>query len=150
MARVLIGTSGWHYDSWRGPFYPNGLPIKNQLQYYSSQFTTTELNGVFYRTPTPEAVKSWREQSGDDFIFAWKASKFITHWKRLSENSVNSLELLEERLSLLGEKAGPILFQLPPNFQANAERLVSVLKLLSNQRLDSFESPHPSGPHRQS
>jgi uncharacterized protein YecE (DUF72 family) len=144
MARVLIGTSGWHYDSWRGPFYPNGLPIKNQLQYYSSQFTTTELNGVFYRTPTPEAVKSWREQSGDDFIFAWKASKFITHWKRLSENSVNSLELLEERLSLLGEKAGPILFQLPPNFQANAKRLASFLNLLSKKRRYSFEFRHPS------
>ena len=91
MARVLIGTSGWHYDSWRGPFFPEGLPIKNQLQYYTSQFATAELNGVFYRTPTPEAVKSWREQTGKDFVFAWKASKFITHWKRLSQNSANSL-----------------------------------------------------------
>src|SRR5712671_2387487 len=90
MARVLIGTSGWHYDSWRGPFFPKGLPIKNQLQYYASQFQTAELNGVFYRTPTPEAVRSWRNQTGDDFVFAWKASKFITHWKRLSGNSVNS------------------------------------------------------------
>jgi uncharacterized protein YecE (DUF72 family) len=123
MAHVLIGTSGWHYDSWRGPFYPKGLPIKNQLQYYASQFPTTELNGVFYRTPTREAVRSWREQTGKDFVFAWKASKFITHWKRLSEKSVNSLELLEERLSLLGEKAGPVLFQLPPNFVADAGRL---------------------------
>ena len=124
MASVLIGTSGWHYDSWRGPFYPKGLPIKNQLQYYASQFPTTELNGVFYRTPTPEAVRGWRDQTGDDFVFAWKASKFITHWKRLSENSVNSLELLEDRLSLLGHKAGPILFQLPPNFHADGDRLV--------------------------
>jgi hypothetical protein len=102
MARVLIGTSGWHYDSWRGPFFPKGLPIKSQLQYYASQFQTAELNGVFYRTPTPEAVRSWREQTGNDFVFAWKASKFITHWKSLSANSVNSLELLEDRLSLLG------------------------------------------------
>ena len=78
---------------------------------------TTELNGVFYRTPTPEAVTGWRDQTGRDFVFAWKASKFITHWKRLSANSVNSLELLEDRLSLLGTKAGPVLFQLPPNFQ---------------------------------
>jgi uncharacterized protein YecE (DUF72 family) len=95
--RVLIGTSGWHYDSWRGPFYPKGLPIKSQLQYYASQFSTVELNGVFYRTPTPEAVRSWYEQTGNDFVFAWKASKFITHWKRLSQNSVNSLELLDAR-----------------------------------------------------
>jgi uncharacterized protein YecE (DUF72 family) len=98
MPRVLIGTSGWHYESWRGPFYPGGLPIKAQLQ-YSSQFESAELNGVFYRTPTPDAVKSWREQTGKDFVFTWKASKFITHWKRLSANSVNSLELMESRLA---------------------------------------------------
>jgi uncharacterized protein YecE (DUF72 family) len=144
MARVLIGTSGWHYDSWRGPFFPTGLPLKNQLQYYASQFGTAELNGVFYRTPTPEAVNSWRDQTGNDFVFAWKASKFITHWKRLSENSVNSLELLEDRLSLLGDKAGPILFQLPPQFQADAGRLASFFKLLSNKRRYSFEFRHPS------
>jgi len=106
MARVLIGTSGWHYDSWRGPFFPKGLPLKEQLPYYASQFSTTELNGVFYRTPTVEAVTNWRDQTGRDFIFAWKASKFITHWKRLSGKSVNSLELLEDRLSHLGPKAG--------------------------------------------
>jgi uncharacterized protein YecE (DUF72 family) len=113
MARVLIGTSGWHYDSWRGPFFPKGLPLKAQLQFYASQFSSAELNGVFYRTPTPEAVESWRLQTGKDFVFAWKASKFITHWKRLSESSANSLELLEDRLALLGNKVGPILFQLP-------------------------------------
>jgi uncharacterized protein YecE (DUF72 family) len=144
MVRVLIGTSGWHYDSWRGPFFPKGLPLKRQLEFYAGQFSTTELNGVFYRTPAPEAVKRWREQTGGDFVFAWKASKFITHWKRLSENSVNSLELLESRLSLLGQKAGPILFQLPPNFQADAYRLASFFKLLSNKRRYSFEFRHPS------
>jgi uncharacterized protein YecE (DUF72 family) len=99
---------------------------------------------VFYRTPTPEAVRSWRAQTGSDFVFAWKASKFITHWKRLSGNSVNSLELLEDRLSLLGKKAGPILFQLPPNFHANADRLASFLKLLPRKRRYSFEFRHPS------
>ena len=144
MARVLIGTSGWHYDSWRGPFFPKGLPLKEQLQFYAGQFSTTELNGVFYRTPTPEAVRSWRDQSGDDFVFAWKASKFITHWKRLSQNSVNSLELLESRLSLLGRKTGPVLFQLPPNLQADADRLASFFKLLSKKRRYSFEFRHPS------
>ena len=100
MARVLIGTSGWHYASWRGPFFPEGLPLKKQLPYYAGRFETTELNGVFYRTPTPEAVKAWRDQTGRDFVFAWKASKFITHWKRLSERSENSLDLLESRSSL--------------------------------------------------
>ena len=91
--------------------------MKSQLHFYASQFQTAELNGVFYRTPTPEAVSGWKDQTGKDFVFAWKASKFITHWKRLSSNSVNSLDLLEDRLSLLGHKAGPVLFQLPPNFE---------------------------------
>jgi len=144
MARVLIGTSGWRYDSWRGPFYPDGLPLKAQLQYYASQCETAELNGVFYRTPTVDAVRSWREQTGKDFIFAWKASKFITHWKRLSANSRNSLELMEDRLALLGHKAGPVLFQLPPNFQADADLLSAFLRMLRPQRRYSFEFRHPS------
>jgi uncharacterized protein YecE (DUF72 family) len=144
MADVRIGTSGWHYGSWRGPFYPPGVTLKNQLRFYSTQFSSAELNGVFYRTPTPEAVKGWREQTPDDFIFAWKASKFITHWKRLSEKSTNSLELLEDRISLLGEKAGPILFQLPPQFEMNEERLASFLKMLSPKRRYAFEFRHPS------
>lgn len=144
MARVLIGTSGWHYDSWRNAFFPAGLVVKHQLLYYASQFTTAELNGVFYRTPTREAVLSWYEQTGHDFTFSWKASKFITHWKRLSNQCVNSLDLLEDRLSLLQEKAGPILFQLPPQFEVNQERLSSFIKLLSNKRRYSFEFRHPS------
>ncbi len=144
MARVLIGTSGWHYDSWRGPFYPARLPLSAQLQYYASQFKTAELNGVFYRTPTPGAVRSWKETTGKDFVFSWKASKFITHWKRLSEKSVNSLELMEDRMSLLGDKSGPVLFQLPPNFQADASRLAMFLALLSSKRRYSFEFRHPS------
>ncbi|HET7886720.1 MAG TPA: DUF72 domain-containing protein [Bradyrhizobium sp.] len=144
MARVLIGTSGWHYDSWRGPFFPSDLALKNQLQYYAGQFQTTELNGVFYRTPSLDAVKAWRAQTGDDFIFAWKASKFITHWKRLSNNSVNSLALIEERLAVLGNKAGPVLFQLPPNFEADVDRLNSFFRLLPKRRRYSFEFRHPS------
>jgi len=144
MARVLVGTSGWHYESWRGPFFPNGLSLQHQLQYYASQFCTTELNGVFYRTPSLDAVKAWRAQTGRDFVFAWKASKFITHWKRLSDRSVNSLALIEERLSLLGAKAGPILFQLPPDFEADGERLASFFKLLPTDRRYSFEFRHPS------
>jgi uncharacterized protein YecE (DUF72 family) len=144
MACVRIGTSGWHYSSWRGPFFPDDLRLKDQLQYYAGQFDTAELNSVFYHTPTPEAVSNWREQTGKDFVFAWKASKFITHWKRLSENSVNSLELLEDRLSLLRGKAGPILFQLPPHFEADADRLTAFLKLLRTKRRYSFEFRHPS------
>ncbi|MGJ5207580.1 DUF72 domain-containing protein [Bradyrhizobium sp. HKCCYLR20261] len=144
MARVLVGTSGWHYGSWRGAFFPLGLLIRHQLSYYASQFDTTELNGVFYRTPTDAAVRGWHDQTGRDFVFAWKASKFITRWKRLSARSANSLELLESRLSLLGEKAGPVLFQLPPQFEADTDRLGSFLKLLPAHRRYSFEFRHPS------
>ena len=90
MARILIGTSGWSYRSWRGPFFPMRLPAKRHLEYYASRFETAELNGVFYRTPPTEAVGRWHDETSQHFIFAWKASKFITHWKRLSENSINS------------------------------------------------------------
>jgi len=144
MARVLVGTSGWHYQSWRGKFFPPNLMLKHQLSYYATQFATTELNGVFYRTPTEAAVVAWRDQTADDFLFAWKASKFITHWKRLSDRSINSLELLESRLSILGDKAGPVLFQLPPQFAVNEQRLASFFKLLSRKRRYTFEFRHPS------
>ncbi|TMI99506.1 MAG: DUF72 domain-containing protein [Alphaproteobacteria bacterium] len=144
MAEILVGTSGWHYASWKGPFFPKDVKAKDQLAYYATQFHTTELNGVFYRTPTPQAVEAWREQTPPDFVFAWKASKFITHWKRLSERCHNSLELLEQRLSLLGPKAGPVLFQLPPQFEMNDERLASFLKMLNPGRRYAFEFRHPS------
>jgi uncharacterized protein YecE (DUF72 family) len=143
-SRILIGTSGWHYESWRGPFFPPELMVKHQLQYYASQFSTTELNGVFYRTPSRESVADWRRTTSDDFVFAWKASKFITHWKRLSDKSRNSLELLEDRISILGRKAGPILFQLPPQFEADAERLAAFIKMLPRRRRYTFEFRHPS------
>jgi uncharacterized protein YecE (DUF72 family) len=144
VARFLVGTSGWSYASWRGPFFPAGIPAKGQLEYYASQFETVELNGVFYRTPTREAVERWRAGTGRDFVFSWKASKFITHWKRLSEDSVDSLQLLEDRLSLLGHKVGPILFQLPPAFAADEGRLGAFLTLLPERRRYSFEFRHPS------
>lgn len=141
MARgnVWIGTSGWTYDSWRGPFYPEDVPRKRWLQWYAAQFATTEINGSFYRTPSLEAVKAWREQTPDDFRFAWKASKFITHWKRLGPSSANSLGLMETRLKVLGPKLGPVLFQLPARFKADRERLAAFLKMLSKRRRYAFE-----------
>jgi uncharacterized protein YecE (DUF72 family) len=144
MTQVFIGTSGWHYDSWRGPFFPDDVPKKDWLRWYATRFPTTELNGVFYRTPTVAAVRGWFEQTPDDFLFAWKASKFITHWKRLSGNSRNSIALMETRLRLLKHKAGPVLFQLPPQFTANRERLASFIKLLRKRRHYAFEFRHSS------
>lgn len=141
---VLIGTSGWGYRSWRGPFFPNDIKTVDHLRYYATQFRTTELNSVFYRTPTEDTVRSWRNQTPSDFVFAWKASKFITHWKRLTDSSVNSLQLMESRLRLLGPKAGPVLFQLPPQFKKNRDRLASFIKLLKARRRYAFEFRHPS------
>src|SRR3954469_15481252 len=139
MRGVWIGTSGWTYDAWRGPFQSPDVPKKNWLSWYAEQFNTTEVNGSFYRTPSLEAVQAWHDQTRDDFVFAWKASKFITHWKRLSDNCVNSIELMETRLKVLGKKIGPVLFQLPARFKANRERLASFIKLLPKRYRYAFE-----------
>jgi len=125
---------GLSYKSWSGSFFPSQLPNRLHLDYYSQHFSTTELNGVFYRTPTAKAVRAWAEQTPPQFVFAWKASKFITHWKRLGPKSGNSLSLLESRLRLLKAKAGPVLFQLPPQFQKDTTRLASFLKRLRKPR----------------
>jgi uncharacterized protein YecE (DUF72 family) len=118
--------------------------VKHHLAFYATQFITAELNGVFYRTPSLAAVRGWRDQTPRDFVFAWKASKFITHWKRLSDRSRNSLALIEERLDILGAKAGPVLFQLPARFEADAERLASFIRLLNRTRQYAFEFRHSS------
>ena len=139
-----IGTSGWHYQSWWGPFFPEGLRKKDALGFYVTRFNATELNAPFYRTPTLEAVQGWFDNTPDNFRFAWKASKFITHWKQLSERCDNSLELLETRLEVLRHKVGPILFQLPPKMEVNRERLAAFLKMLNPARRYTFEFRHPS------
>ena len=136
---IVVGTSGWSYPSWRGPFFPTGVMVKHHLAYYATQFATVELNGVFYRTPSLAAVRGWHDATPNDFVFAWKASKFITHWKRLTDRSRNSLALIEERLNILGPKAGPVLFQLPARFKADAERLTSFVALLNRRRRYAFE-----------
>src|SRR5262249_55369883 len=116
MRKVLIGTSGWTYDGWHGPFYPENLRKNDWLSWYATQFPTAEINGSFYRTPSLDAVRKWRDQTPKNFVFAWKASKFITHWKRLGETCPNSIELMETRLEALSPKLGAVLFQLRRNF----------------------------------
>src|SRR5689334_14779193 len=144
MARILIGTSGWSYSSWRGPFFPKSVPAKDHLEFYSGEFSTTELNGVFYRTPTLKAVRAWRKGTPDKFVFAWKASRFITHWKQLGDSSRSSLTLMETRLRALDPKVGPILFQLPSRSVANRDKLARFLRLLKSRRRYAFEFRHPS------
>jgi uncharacterized protein YecE (DUF72 family) len=144
MSKVYIGTSGWSYRSWRGAFFPKHIKIKDHLRHYATQFPTTELNAPFYRTPMIETVQGWRDQTPPDFVFAWKASKFITHWKRLGPTSKNSIALMASRLKILGPKAGPVLFQLPPGSKANRERLASFLKMLPKKYRYAFEFRHSS------
>ena len=141
MSDIWIGTSGWTYADWRGPFYPDDVPKRRWLSWYATQFPTTEVNGSFYRTPSLEAVQAWRDETPDDFLFAWKASKFITHWKRLSPACENSIELMETRLKALGPKLGTVLFQLPARFKADRQRLTSFLKMLprGKRRRYAFE-----------
>jgi uncharacterized protein YecE (DUF72 family) len=143
-SKIVIGTSGWTYDGWRGPFYPPDIPKKAWLAWYTTQFPTTEVNGSFYRTPSLEAVRAWRRQTPSDFAFAWKASKFITHWKRLTERCENSIALMETRLKVLDGKLGVVLFQLPPQFRKNRERLASFLRMLPRRHRYAFEFRHPS------
>ncbi len=140
---LRIGTSGWHYAGWWGPFYPKEVRKKDALGYYVTRFDAVELNAPFYRTPTESAVEGWRDGVPPDFRFAWKASKFITHWRRLIVNE-NSIELLESRLKLLKDRLGPVLFQLPPQMKADRERLANFLKHLPKRRRCSFEFRHPS------
>jgi uncharacterized protein YecE (DUF72 family) len=144
MGYFRIGTSGWTYKGWRGPFYPNTVPKSHWLEYYASRFATTEINGSFYRTPSLDAVRVWRKTTPKDFVFAWKASKFITHWKRLTTKSENSIELMESRLATLGPKIGAVLFQLPPQFSKNGERLDAFLRMLPLRYRYAFEFRHPS------
>jgi uncharacterized protein YecE (DUF72 family) len=140
---LRIGTSGWHYASWWGPFYPKEVKKKDALNYYVTQYAAAELNAPFYRTPTEKAVENWRDSVPENFRFAWKASKFITHWRRLIVNE-NSMNLLEDRVTRLGDKLGPILFQLPPQMAANEERLATFLEALPKHHRYSFEFRHKS------
>ena len=137
-AEIRIGTSGWHYKHWVGTFYPPGLKASEMFAYYQRFFDTVELNNSFYRLPTPEAFLAWRESAGPDFVFAVKGSRFLTHNKKLKEPE-QALHNLLPRAELLGEKLGPILFQLPPKWKINLERLEAFLQALPKVHRYTFE-----------
>jgi uncharacterized protein YecE (DUF72 family) len=132
-ARLLIGTSGWHYKHWRGCFYPDDLKAPQYLSWYIRHFKTVEINNCFYRLPTESSVESWREQTPPDFCFAVKGSRFLTHIKRLRDPDAG-LETFLSRMELLKGKLGPILFQLPPNWHVNPERLETFLQALPRKK----------------
>jgi uncharacterized protein YecE (DUF72 family) len=129
MIGAHIGTSGWDYPAWKGGFYPATLPRKNWLEYYTATFDTAEINATFYRLPTQASVARWREASPPDFRFAWKASRFVTHMKRLRDAG-DSLERVLAPMRALGSKLGPALFQLPPSLKLDLPRLRDFLAVL--------------------
>jgi uncharacterized protein YecE (DUF72 family) len=128
MARAFIGTSGWTYSSWKGAFYPQDLPSRQYLEFYAREFSTTEVNYSFYHLPRPSTYKKWVEQVPDPFIFAVKASRFITHVKRLVDPEEPWGMFVRNVLSL-GAHLGPILFQFPPSFRVDSKRLAAFLKI---------------------
>lgn len=127
---IRIGISGWTYAPWRGSFYPRGLPQKQELAYASSKFPSIEINGTFYGLQTPEAFHRWADETPDGFVFAVKAPRFITHIRRLNEPAVPLANFMASGILRLGPKLGPILWQFPPNFHFDAEKLEAFLKLL--------------------
>ena len=135
---IRIGTSGFHYKHWVGPFYPAKTPASKMLDFYFQHFDTVELNNSFYRLPTAEAFDAWREATPANFIFAVKASRFITHNKKLKDPE-HALDNLLPRAAHLGPKLGPILFQLPPHWRVNAERLENLLEILPRELRYTFE-----------
>lgn len=133
-----IGTSGWSYDHWKGPFYPVGIRNEEMLEYYSRQFKSVEINSSFYHIPSRDSLKHWYENTPTGFTFAVKASRYITHMKKLNE-PVKSVQALFERIGILEDKLGPILFQLPPKWRYNHERLARFLDSLSSDYRYAFE-----------
>ena len=129
---VRIGCSGWNYKSWRNRFYPARLPVSQWLRFYTSHFDTVEVNNTFYRLPEQTTFASWRSQVPREFLFAVKASRFLTHMKRLRDPE-EPLDRLFSRAAALGPTLGPVLYQLPARFTRDLPRLDDFLRALPNR-----------------
>ena len=145
--KLFIGTSGWAYLHWEGVFYPEDLPGKDKLKYFSQHFKTAEINYSFYHLPQPSTYQNWYLQTPEDFLFAIKVSRFITHIKRLNGVKEAWETFIENALNLK-EKIGPILFQFPPNFRANeteTKRLEDFLKLITKNPKEKPSASYGTG-----
>lgn len=138
MGKLYCGTSGWNYKHWREIFYPRELPQSKWLEFYSEHFDTVEINNSFYKLPERATFESWRNQSSPVFTFSVKASRFLTHLKRLSDPE-EPLDRLLTHASGLEEKLGPILYQFPPGWPFQKERLTHFLELLPKNVRHVFE-----------
>ena len=141
---VLVGTSGFAFKEWKGPFYPEDLKDDAMLGYYSGKYPTVEINNTFYRLPKEHVLQVWASQVPESFSFSIEASQRITHYARLKPDSASALEFLLRNTSTLGSRLGPILFQLPPNMQKNLDRLTGFLALLPRDRRFTIEFRHES------
>lgn len=141
--KIYIGTSGYGYKEWKGKFYPEKIPPKEMLGYYSGRLASVEINNTFYHMPTEGVLSSWAEQVPDDFIFALKAPQIITHMKRL-RNVGDETEYLFRTLSVLANKLGPVLFQFPKSFRADRPALEAFLGLVPANVSCAFEFRNPS------
>jgi uncharacterized protein YecE (DUF72 family) len=131
---LLIGTSGWQYDDWRGRFYPHGTPTARWLEHYAASFCTVEVNNTFYRLPAASTFDGWAARTPDDFRFVVKASRYLTHQRRL-EDPGPSVDLLMDRAKGLGPKLGPVLLQLPPTLGVAGDRLDVTLAAFGRRRV---------------
>ena len=142
-AEIRIGTSGYSYKHWRGRYYPDELKPSEWLRYYLRDFDTVELNNTFYHLPTEDAFDNWRKSVPPDFLFAVKGSRFLTHMIKLKEPERGLVNFMP-RAERLKKKLGPILWQLPPKWNANAERLQTFLSLLPRKHRYAFELRNPT------
>ena len=141
--RVVVGTSGWSYKEWKGSFYPAKLPQEEMLSFYAARFSSVEVNNSFYRIPSEKVLADWAAQVPADFSFVMKASRRVTHNSRLADQD-GSLEYFLRAVNPLGDRLGPTLFQLPPTFQKDADRLRSFLARLPRRWKAAMEFRHPS------
>ena len=143
---IRIGTSGWNYPHWKGPFYPESLPKSRWLEYYTEHFDTVELNATFYRMPGESTVERWRAAVPSGFVFAVKGSRTVTHVMRLKDAAESATSLCE-RMSGLGDGLGPILWQLPPSLQRDDKRLEAFISALPDNVRHTIEFRHQSWWH---
>jgi uncharacterized protein YecE (DUF72 family) len=136
--KFYIGTSGWNYKHWIGNFYPAGMKAKDHFPHFKKFFTTVELNNPFYHLPPRSTFEKWKKETSDDFVYAVKASRFITHMKKLKDPAEPLAEFLHNAEGL-EEKLGVILFQLPPGWKVNIERLQEFLGHLPKHHRYTFE-----------
>ncbi|MBN2025697.1 MAG: DUF72 domain-containing protein [Actinobacteria bacterium] len=141
--RINIGTSGWHYDHWKGSFYPDDISAGEMLGFYAERLGTVEINNSFYQLPEDKTLSEWRDMVPEGFAFSAKASRYITHMKKLKDPQ-EPVTTFIERVKVLGDKLGPILFQLPPRWKLNLERLRSFLDVLPVGHKYTFEFRDPS------